>query len=50
MRSTKPGQFYRTAIILMHAVVGWAYCGMLIGVGRGWRRAKLCGLEEFLIP
>ena len=32
----KPGRFYRTAIILMHAVVGWVYCGGLISVGRNF--------------
>ena len=28
------GRFYKTFVILGHGVVGWAYCGALIGVGR----------------
>jgi hypothetical protein len=31
---TKPGRLLRTVVILAHAVVGWAYCGAIIGVGR----------------
>jgi len=30
----KPGRLQRAAVILAHAVVGWAYCGAIIGVGR----------------
>lgn len=30
----KPGKLYKAAVIAMHALVGWAYCGVLIGVGR----------------
>ena len=30
------GRFYKTAIVIGHGVVGWAYCGALIGVGRLW--------------
>lgn len=30
----KPGRLYKAAVIAMHALVGWAYCGVLIGVGR----------------
>jgi len=29
-----PGKLQRWAVIIAHAVVGWAYCGALIGVGR----------------
>ena len=29
-----PGRLQRASVILAHAVVGWAYCGALIGVGR----------------
>lgn len=29
-----PGRLPRAAVILAHGVVGWAYCGALIGVGR----------------
>jgi hypothetical protein len=29
----KPGRLYKAAVIAMHALVGWAYCGVLIGVG-----------------
>ncbi len=28
------GSFHKTAVIFMHALVGWAYCGAIIGVGR----------------
>jgi len=31
---TKPGKLRRAGLILAHAIVGWAYCGTLIGVGR----------------
>jgi hypothetical protein len=31
---TNPGKLARAAVILAHAVVGWAYCGVIIGVGR----------------
>jgi hypothetical protein len=31
---TNPGRIPRAALILAHALVGWAYCGALIGVGR----------------
>lgn len=31
---TKPGKPKRAAVILAHAVVGWAYCGALVGAGR----------------
>jgi hypothetical protein len=31
---TKPGRLRRAAVIGAHAVVGWAYCGAIIGVGR----------------
>jgi len=30
----EPGRLYKTAVIAVHALVGWAYCGVLIGVGR----------------
>ena len=30
----KPGRLQRAAVILAHAVVGWAYCGAIIGVAR----------------
>jgi hypothetical protein len=30
----KPGRFYKAAVIAMHALAGWAYCGVLIGIGR----------------
>jgi len=30
----EPGRLYRTAVIAVHALVGWAYCGTLIGIGR----------------
>ena len=30
----KPGRLQRAAVIVAHAVVGWAYCGAIIGVGR----------------
>jgi hypothetical protein len=30
----KPGRLQRVAVILAHAVVGWAYCGAIIGVAR----------------
>ena len=30
----KPGRLQRAVVILVHAVVGWAYCGAIIGVGR----------------
>jgi hypothetical protein len=30
----KPGRLHRAAVILTHALVGWAYCGGIIGVGR----------------
>jgi len=30
----KPGRLQRVAVILVHAVAGWAYCGAIIGVGR----------------
>jgi hypothetical protein len=30
----KPGRLQRVAVMLAHAVVGWAYCGAIIGVGR----------------
>ena len=33
-KMTKPGRLLRTVVILAHAVVGWAYCGTIIGVGR----------------
>ena len=28
------GRLYKTAVLITHAVVGWAHCGALIGVGR----------------
>ena len=28
------GRFHKTAIVIGHGAVGWAYCGALIGVGR----------------
>jgi len=31
---TKPGKLRRAAVVLAHAVVGWAYCGAIIGLGR----------------
>jgi len=31
---TKRGKLKRAAVVVAHAVVGWAYCGALIGVGR----------------
>jgi hypothetical protein len=31
---TKPGRLQRTAVVVVHAVVGWAYCGAIISVGR----------------
>jgi hypothetical protein len=31
---TKPEKLPRAAVIFAHAVMGWAYCGALIGVGR----------------
>jgi hypothetical protein len=31
---TIPNGFYKTVIIVTHGLVGWAYCGALIGVGR----------------
>ena len=31
---TKPGKRQRAAVVVVHAVVGWAYCGALVGVGR----------------
>jgi hypothetical protein len=31
---TKPARLQRAAVIVAHAVVGWAYCGVIIGVGR----------------
>lgn len=31
---TNPRRFLRAAVILAHAVTGWAYCGLLIGVSR----------------
>jgi hypothetical protein len=31
---TIPAGFHKTVILVTHAVVGWAYCGALIGVGR----------------
>jgi hypothetical protein len=30
----KAGTYYKTAVIITHALVGWAYCGVLIAVGR----------------
>jgi hypothetical protein len=30
----KPGRLQRAAVVVAHAVVGWAYCGAIIGVGR----------------
>jgi len=30
----KPGKLQMAAVVVVHAVVGWAYCGALIGVGR----------------
>ena len=30
----KSGAFYKTTIIIAHALAGWAYCGTLIAVGR----------------
>ena len=30
----KPGRLQRAVVILAHALVGWAYCGGIIGVGR----------------
>ena len=30
----KPGRLYKAAVIVMHGLIGWAYCGVLIGVGR----------------
>ena len=30
----EPGRLYRTAVIAVHALVGWAYCGALVGIGR----------------
>jgi len=31
---THRGTFYKTTVVIAHAVVGWAFCGMLVGVGR----------------
>jgi len=31
---TKPGKLKKAVVILAHAVLGWAYCGAIIGVGR----------------
>jgi hypothetical protein len=31
---TNPGKLLMAVVILAHAVVGWAYCGAIIGVGR----------------
>jgi hypothetical protein len=31
---TEATKLRRVAVVLAHAVVGWAYCGALIGVGR----------------
>jgi hypothetical protein len=33
-KMTKPGKLQRAAVVAVHAVVGWAYCGALVGVGR----------------
>jgi hypothetical protein len=30
----KPGRLHKAAVLLAHAIVGWAYCGAIIGVGR----------------
>jgi hypothetical protein len=30
----KPGRRQSGVVILAHALVGWAYCGGIIGVGR----------------
>ena len=30
----KRGRLYKGAVVTLHAVAGWAYCGVLIGVGR----------------
>ena len=30
----KPGRLYKATVVAMHALIGWAYCGVLIGVGR----------------
>ncbi len=29
-----PGRLYKAAVIVTHGLIGWAYCGALIGVGR----------------
>jgi hypothetical protein len=31
---TSAGRFYKTGVVVTHALVGWAYCGTIIGVGR----------------
>jgi hypothetical protein len=31
---TSGGRFYKLAVIIAHAAVGWAYCGTIIAVGR----------------
>jgi hypothetical protein len=31
---TKGGRLYKYSVILLHALVGWAYCGALVGVTR----------------
>jgi hypothetical protein len=30
----KQGRLYKGVVVALHAVAGWAYCGMLIGIGR----------------
>ena len=31
---THRGTFYKSTVVIAHAVVGWAFCGTLVGVGR----------------
>jgi hypothetical protein len=30
----KPGVLIKTVVILLHALMGWGYCGALVGIGR----------------
>ena len=30
----KRGRLYKAAVIVTHGLIGWAYCGVLIGIGR----------------
>jgi hypothetical protein len=41
---TKAGTLCKTTVIITHALVGWAYCGILIAVGR-----QLLSLQTTLI-